>query len=344
MTLKQDFPEVHGAIRRGMAEDRLQIGFNGYEHAAFTCISPDSVVRQIRKGLEVDRGIWDAPPRGYWPSDCRWDPYVGHLMRDQDLGWVFLHRESVRISNPGGKHYPDWRELDLNLPFSIKCPMQARVPGVVYANINYDLFRTKDTETYFAELETANAQSPQGAYSAIGLDLETLLVLEVKGVTSDPLGAFESFLVRLSSLPYVEFAFTDDVLRLLPPRQELFVRPSYWGHFGGAYPDGVQKILALCDAAERDLIMCEDLLALIGEHPDTDGAAAEIEQAWDHLLIGENSEVRFTDPPTDENSHTFYPTENLVLETYDHAIHAYEAARRLKRRLIEIHRGNRGRT
>ena len=60
-----------------MSEGRIRTGLDGYEHAAFNCISADSVARQIRRGLETDRHTWDAKPHGYWPSDCRWSVRAG---------------------------------------------------------------------------------------------------------------------------------------------------------------------------------------------------------------------------------------------------------------------------
>lgn len=340
LIIKRDFPEVYRMIRKGMADGRIRIGFNGYEHAAFNCLSADSVMRQIQKGLATDQEIWEVKPRGYWPSDCRWDPYVGYALRDQDMGWVFLHREDFKVSCPGGKFHPDWKDLDLYRPLNLKCPLHTRLPAMLYSNPNYDLFKPDETEQWFAEFAALHTERRSDAYVSIGLDFETLLVLEVKGAVKEPARAVEVFFSRLVSLPYVRHTFADEVLRSMPPEQEAFARPSYWAHFGGAYPDGVQKILALCDAAERDLLMGEDLLALVGERPDTAGLKREMEQAWDHLLIGENSEVRFTDPSSDAGAHTFYPTESLILETYDHAIRAHEMARNIKQRLIGIYRDN----
>lgn len=317
-----------------MAEDRIRIGFNGYEHAAFNCLSPDSVNRQIAKGLEVDASLWEMKPRGYWPSDCRWDPYVGYVMRDLDIGWVFMHWEDLKGSLPGGQFHPDWRALDPYRPINVNCPMGVQIPAVLYMNPNYDLFKSEEVEKFFDQLATLHTQRQEDAYLTVGLDLETVLVLEVKGIAQDAASVVDAFFERLIGLPYVNHVFSDEVVRAMPPTQETFARPSYWGHFGGAYPDGMQKVLSLCDTAERDLLMCENILALLGDHADAAELSAQVENAWDHLLIGENSEVRFTDPDSGPDSHTFYPNAALVLETYAHSIQAYEAARALKQRLF----------
>ena len=337
MVLKNEQPETFERIQEGVREGRIEIGFNGYEHAAFNCLSPESVARQIRRGFEADEQIWGLKPRGYFPSDCRWEPYAGYLFKDYDIGWIFPAWSSVKLSNPGPPFYSDWRELDPYRPMLVKCPMGARVPAIVWENNNYELLLPEQTEAFFTLLDDLHRQRREDGCVAIEMDFEAILILEVKGMIEDATAVMEAFLDRLTRLDYVSHAFSGEMLRLMPPTQEVFLRPAYWGHFGGAYPDGVQQILSLCDRAEHDLLMCEDLLGLLGDTPEAAAARKTFEDAWDDLLVAQNSEVRFTDPPTDTAAHTFYPTEQLILKTYEHAIRAHETAAALKQRLFGMY-------
>lgn len=337
IVLKERFPGVFQAIRRAVSGGRMRIEFNGYEHAAFNCLSPDSTIRQIQKGLKVDAELWGNEPHGYWPSDCRWDPYVGYLFRDTSIRWVYLFWDAIKTSNPGGKFYPDWRDFDPYRPINIKCPMGARIGSLIDTECNYDLFRPERSETFFEKLQHLHTTREEDAVVCIGLDFETLPVLEVKEVAPDAERLVRDFLDRLTGLEYIRHVFTEEVLDRMPPVQEVFVRQAFWAHFGGASPDGVQKILSLCDTAERDLLMCENLLPLLPDSAEAEGLSQAVEEAWDHLLVGENSEVRFTDVRSDLGASTFYPNESLVLETYDHAVRAYETARDLKHRLFKIY-------
>lgn len=338
LALKNDYPEVFKMIRDAVDDGWMRIEFNGYEHAAFNCLSPDSVRRQIEKGLETDAQIWETQPGGYWPSDCRWDPYAGCILREKGLKWIFLHQLDFKNSNPGGPFYADWKNLDLRRPILVRCPGGVRIPAFHYANVNYDLFRPGQNEAFFSQLDGLNNSAKDDACVSIGLDFETLPVLEVKGICQDAVQVMKEFLDKLGRLPFVTHAFAGEILERLPPRQEAFVRQAYWGHFGGAYPDGAQRILSLCGAAERDLLMCADLLALTGDTPENSARAKKIEAAWEYLLMAQNSEVWFTDPPTDANSHVFYPKEGLVMETIEQAMKALNTAREIKAALRDEYR------
>ena|GEM_PF-3300765 len=339
--LKEKYPEAFQTILKAVDDGRLKIEFNGYEHAPFNCLSPDSVNKQVEKGLIKDHeiwGQWGEKPGGYWPSDCCWDPYVGYLLKSRGFKWAYFGSEHFKQSNPGGKYYPDWRNLDLYRPLSVRCPMNVKINGLCYSNPNYDLFRPEQMEAFFSQLEQLRLERKEDGYVSIGLDFETLLVLEVKGICPDGAQVFADFLERLRSAENIRHEFSDTILEIIPPKQETFVRQNYWGYYGGAYPDGAQRILSLCDTAERDLLMCENLLGLMDSKADSVKMGEEIEVIWQYLLEAENSEVRFTNPSLDEKAHVFYPKEHVVVETLEHAIKAFESARKLKQRLFVMYR------
>ncbi|OGV62708.1 MAG: hypothetical protein A3K19_24385 [Lentisphaerae bacterium RIFOXYB12_FULL_65_16] len=205
-----------------------------------------------------------------------------------------------------------------------------------YRNNNYNLLLPEDMEVWFAELEQLKSQHTEDVLLAIGLDMEAPLVLEVQGYAKDGTQQFREFARRLAATDGVRFTLMGDYLREHPPKREVFIRHTTWHGYGHGFwgPDGSQKLISLCEAAERDILDCEDLLGDGAENPKFRG---DLERAWEHLMAALVTDAHFTDRWVQKSKGDSYPMRypvaRVILGALDNALAARQQARDLKRAL-----------
>jgi hypothetical protein len=331
LALKEQYPDAAEMIKKGIKEKRLSISTNGYEHIAYPFVSSECAEKNITKGLTADKSVWGvSDAEGFFPSDCAWDPLSGLQLTNAGVKWIICPAGLMNNAIPcGGKS--SLSEYNPYLPINALCPDGARIPFFFYQNNNYHIFeKSEDMEKWFLELEGLIKNSKDDLVVPIGLDMETILVLEKRGHITDGSECFKRFLGRLEEIQGVQFSFLGDFLRAHPPEDDIFVKHSYWMYGNGCWlPDGSQKLISVSDSAEKMILECE---ALIDSGLDCSGLKDEIETAWEFLLASHVTDAKFTD----RWDYPFpYPAPKVILKAYDNALAAEDLARKIKKNLLQ---------
>ena len=128
LRLQERFPAVINGIREGIAEERVRIGTNGFEHVLLPTLSVFAQEKNVQLGVELDRSAYGQQPTGFWPSDGCWDSTAAKPLRDSGVEWVYYG--NIASSNPGRSYFNDWTEVEHFMPFTIQGPEGSSIVSV----------------------------------------------------------------------------------------------------------------------------------------------------------------------------------------------------------------------
>ncbi len=337
-------PAVIEGMRQGVAEGRIGISTNGFEHAFLPTLSIPAQEKLIAKGVEVDRSVYGVQPQGFWASDCCWDSTVVKPLVDNGVRWAYVG-PWLKTSNPGGPFYNDWTDYDPYLPVWVRGPEESRIAAFPCPYAQYDILLEKNAEQYkqfFAGIRE-RADRMDG-FAFIQMDFEVLAVLKSSMWSREKQIPMEKFLEDLLALPKCAFGFASEYLDSHPPEKSICLRECPGGAWLEPWDGGCRKLDTTCRQAEQYLLDIEDLLA--GGRPVCAGAEvrSRLELLWERFLLSMQSEARMTSYPFmwDERDGKnkcldqclIYPPDEMVLEAINDAIAALRGARELKRELL----------
>lgn len=347
LQLKEKYPEVIEGIKTGVAEGRISISTNGFEHVYLPMLSIFSQEKLIAKGVALDRSVYGRQPSGFWPSDCMWDSTVIKPLCENKVRWVYTG-DLIQPSNPGGHLYNDWRDYDYFLPVYAQGPENAAIINIHSGTGNFDLLypplRNK-TQLESLNLIKERAQSGKDGIFLFTIDLECLAALKCRQFNVKQAEKYlAQFIEELLAMKNSRFAFVDQFIDRHPPARTICLREGpNWGR--GGWHSGSYKLDKTCEQAEQYLLELEDMLEA-GPDPSALAIKDELEKLWERFFFSMQSEPRMTNEEYMWQSETnkcegkgvVYPPDSMVLEAMNDAIFVLREARKLKQKIIgKIH-------
>lgn len=346
LQLQKKYPEVIEKIKTGVAEGRINISANGFEHVFLTSLSIFAQEKLIRKGVELDKAVYGRQPSGFWPSDCLWDSTAIKPLSDNKVRWIYTGNW-IKESNPGGPYYNDWRDYDYFLPVRVQGPEDATIVNIHSGTGNFGIFCPPlQSKAHLEKLALIKerAQSGKDGIFLFAVDLECLAALKCKQYNVKQAEKYlAQFIEELLAMKNSRFAFADQFIDQHPPTRTVCLREKpCWRDSGGSH-SGHYQLDKTCDLAEQYLLELEDMFAA---RPDlaTPAMKDELEKLWERFLFAMQSEPRMTgsdymwEPETNkcEGQGVIYPPDYMVLEAMNDATHVLREARKLKQKLCLI--------
>jgi|GEM_PF-809752 len=103
-------PEFINMVHNLQRKKLLEITGSGYYHPLFPLLSQEYAVMQIQKDLDLKKRLFNVEPKGFWPTDLGWVPWLTPILKNLGFSWVVIDSPSLTLSNA----LPQWKQIDLN--------------------------------------------------------------------------------------------------------------------------------------------------------------------------------------------------------------------------------------
>jgi hypothetical protein len=289
-------------VKAMRARGQAAIGTYTYSHPVLTLLPYEDVRRQLVRGLEADETVWGFRPNGLLLPEVSWDVTLPEIMPGLGLEWVVVYNTLVSdyanaASFPGTVRL---QGIEANTATGILAHDQLRGPIWDIANGSHTV------DAYLEQLERYHASLAGDQLLALKTDAEFLYFsgierLGMKEGDDLPAGAPPGFadidrLYKvLEALPYVRFATIPEYLALNPPRLTVYAESKGGNDALDRWlrGEGRERLNILEADAREHIRMAEGVLRLAeAQGLDTAAARGLYEQAWEQLLLAENSDGR----------------------------------------------------
>lgn len=354
MWLADSAPALVDRVKAGLARGQFGLGTYTYAHPILSLLPREDVVRQLAKGLACDEKVWGVRPRGLLLPEVAWDMTLPLAMDELRIEWVAIYREIIPTlaSKPA---YPGvvWAAGaagsrakavlgNRTISKAVQQALRGEIPPSRIAEMIVD----------GADSPAENAQTSQDARDACGghdrfillkQDAEVLYFATMARHMADgsltwgdelpaveAADRFDAVLREIERIPGVEFVTIEEFLATHSPDQLMFPE-CISGHADmdkWTRGEGRERLNVLTDAARDEIRAATYAVELAASLASTAPGAAPVpdanlrkarsllEEAWDALLLAENSDGRAFIP---------HPTRKLAVATA--AVRAAELAR-----------------
>jgi len=303
--LLRHHPEIIDRVKAMQGRGQISIGTYTYTHPVLTLIPYEDVQRQLAKGLDADEEIWGFRPSGLLLPEVSWDVTLPQIMPELGIDWVIVY-EALVPAYAGASAFPG----------SVK--LQGINGTTITGILAHDALRGpiwdftesgEGLDAYLKQLETFHAGVINDQLLALKTDAEFLYfsgitrlgLSEGDSLPGDPPGLADMHLLyeALESLPNVQFTTIPEWLDEHPPEKTVFAESKGGNDALDRWLRGQgRERLNILEADAREHIRMADGILTIAETQglNTDTARQIYEQAWDQLLLAENSDGRGFDP------------------------------------------------
>jgi peptidoglycan/xylan/chitin deacetylase (PgdA/CDA1 family) len=298
--LADHHPAVVEAVLAGRARGQFAIGTYTYAHPVLPLVPREDARRQVARGLEADQRVWGFRPSGLLLPEAAWDMTLPAILSELGLEWVVLDSDLFaeyrgQDAYPGTVFVPG---TDGAQTIGILRNDRMRIP---VDDLDYGKF---SAERYLAHLQRYRQRLPGDQFLILATDAENLYLgsLDVYGL---PFGAeaphvvAAEYLDRLYSLleaqPWIRFVTIEEYLAEYPPQLLAYAESKrcdmpfdLW-----LYGEGRERLNVL-EAEARGHVRSAEYVVGLARAQGANVQAAErlLEQAWDQLLLAENSDGR----------------------------------------------------
>lgn len=339
--IRDNRPEVAEMIRQGVKEGRYEIVNRPYFHATMSMLAYDEAADQVRRSVEINQEVWGVHPVGAHHNGWPWDPVTGKALLDNGIQYQLLANWQLYhyTDPPVADHAATYRAARVHTVGESQIPAlwvsfskgDIGVPQEMCPAYFLQVLQGKKPMRQFQQgVERIQAMNQQGDMLALFFsDSETFWREPYTGASglsqAEMEARYDEMLSYLESLPYVEFTLCKDYVAAFPPRSTYYLRPSVspfgpgqgfdtWvdGAFKQAYNLNIQ-----CARATEDIHTAESILRFARKlGADVSKAEAQLEEAWQHLMLSKTAVGR-----------GLAPKEAITLWCDEHAISASRLAR-----------------
>lgn len=295
--LAEHWPDLVRRVKRGVAEERYEIGTYTYTHPILSLIPYEDVYRQVRAGLDIDEEVWGIRPRGTILPEGSWDPSLAKVLTDEGIEWVLVSPTAYLQDNPQAS------PVELCRPYALRGTFDTAITSLFISGLREGLWGViegKQTEEeYFERIERAIAS---GAEICVDKSDAEFLYLALPRLTDTSWGEgtraqiepyvsqADSLFARLEQTKGLEFTLISDYLSTQPDRQPASLRPGLGWKDLSEWLRGSEKVACVTDEARQEIKTAEMILVLAEKlGMDTTRAGQRLEEAWDLLLRAETS-------------------------------------------------------
>lgn len=298
-------PEVIERVRAMHERGQVAIGTYTYTHPVLTLLPYEDVKRQLIRGLEADEAVWGFRPDGLLLPEVSWDVTLPQIMPELGLNWVVVYEALV----------PQYAGAD-SFPGTVK--LQGIDGCTITGILAHDALREpiwsiaeegRGLQDYLDQLAAFHARQERDQLLALKTDAEFLYfsgitrlgLVEGDSLPDKPPGLADIHRLyqALENLPYVEYTTIPDYLAGHPPEEVVYAESKGGNDALDRWLRGQgRERLNILEAEAREHIHIADGIITLAETQRLETRAARelVEQAWDQLLLAENSDGRGFEP------------------------------------------------
>ncbi|MBC7092135.1 MAG: hypothetical protein H5T50_09570, partial [Nitrososphaeria archaeon] len=310
----------------------------GYAHSMISLLPHEDAKMQLEKGLEIHRKIWGSNPEGYHCPEGQFDFTLPKLLTEVGIKWAetgdIIYKES-----PFEEYVS---EEDLYKAVYATGIEGSKIPVVFSSRYRFKpvflrilrhenvTANTKEFMRMIDELQKLNRNGD--LIISIGMDPELIHYMDPdKGV------ALDRFMTALEKAQHLKFVTFDEYLRMYKPLKTVSLKTTPSSGAGMAFDvwlKGSEKLDTLCNRAREQIHIAESIIMLAEKlGANVSKARNLLNQAWDYLLLSEDSDARsaasvFRREFFMFNMGTFYKgASSRTIVAYENALKALELAK-----------------
>ena len=294
-------PDIVDRVLEMRARGQVAIGTYTYTHPVLTLLPYEDVRRQLARGLQVDEQVWGFRPDGLLLPEVSWDVTLPEIMPQLGLDWVVVF-DALVPKYAGAVTFPGSVKLqgiDGHTVTGVLANDALRGPIWSLAETGEGL------EEYLARLAGLHARLEHDQLLALKTDAEFLYftglarlgLTEGAALPGEPasLADMHRLYAALADLPYAQFTTIPEYLAGHPPGEVVYAESK-----GGTEAldrwlrgEGRERLNILEADARQHIRVAGGLLSLAeAQGLATQAGRALYEQAWEQLLLAENSDGR----------------------------------------------------
>lgn len=344
--LSDCYPQIVDRVLDGVNKKQFEIGTYTYSHPILSLIPYSDMHRQIERGIELDEKTWGFKPKGFLLPELIWDPSLPKVLKENGIEWVAIANTIYKET------FPSCGDKELYYPIKVKGIDHAEIPAVQtthYIQMNevlrhsiaanglgiFDkLFQGTSPDILIQSIENVKQLSLKGDNLAVLLksDSERILTTSIlRGLKPEGVKeTLETFLVKLKKLPDVKFITIGEYLSKHKPQKSVSLKTvSPHANLEGWIKGSEKTHLTVLESREE--IRNAEYIIMLAEKlgANTDKARELLEEAWNNLLLAENSDGIVTSAWKG-----VYPVLDSISFVYEHALNASELARKAVRKIL----------
>ena len=294
-------PDLIERVKAVQARGQAAIGTYTYTHPVLTLLPYEDVYRQLVRGLEADEKTWGFRPKGLLLPEVSWDVTLPQIMPELGIDWVIVY-EALIPRYAGADSFPGTVLLE-------GIDGQTATGVLAHDALRGPIWEIADTgrglEAYLAQIGNFQAKQERDQLLALKIDAEFLyftgLVREglVEGdeLPGPPasLADMHRLYTALEAMPNVRFTTIAAYVAAHPPSETVYAESKGGNDALDRWlrGEGRERLNILEADARQHICTAAGVIALAeAQGLDTRRARALYEQAWDHLLLAENSDGR----------------------------------------------------
>ncbi len=303
--LQENYPDVIKKVKNGVKRGNYELGTYTLAHPILSLTPYNNLIRQLKKGIEIDKRVWNIKPKGLFLPENAWDVCLPDVIDEVGIEWISLYKEIIPefaeksnypatvfiegINNKKAKavicsHYIDRGSLE-----DFKKKMNTLYEELKKESIRECLIALKnDGEViYFQSMAMLNK------------DKGTSLKWGDKMPELPAIKSWDEKLTLIENLPYAKFITMSEYLKKHPPKRtltdediSLIADFSKW--LSG---EGVERLNILTNEARTEVISAEYVVNLAEKMGmDVTESRKRLEEAWYQLMLSEGADGRATRP------------------------------------------------
>lgn len=280
-------------LLRDLAPDLLQkmrdlsgtvfnYGTYTYTHPIPQLLEKEEFVRQMRRGLELDRSILGEETVGFLPPEFAYSEMMGNVLEEEGVEWFIALASQIELglknANVTKDPFHPFTVRMANGKSLISIPAVYELPDNPQRFFKLMMKGEVSVDTVIEGIKKFAAQHPNSIL-LFKRDGETIFIDKFNSGFEGTYDVMDEFLSKISQLDCVTPSFISDTFYLLDKEVEIHL-PDYLGNTKlETFTAGAAESIWNDTVEVRNLLLKSE-------------ASANTEKAWEHLLLSHNSDGR----------------------------------------------------
>lgn len=277
-----------------------------YTHPIPQLLKKEEFVRQMRKGMEIDRELLKEETVGFLPPEFAYSEMMGEVLEEEGITWFIALasqiEKALKSAHITRDPYHPYTVRMANKKSLIAIPAVYQLPDNPQRFLKLMMKGEVSVDTVIEGVKKFAKEHPNSLL-LFKRDGETIFIDKFNSGFEGTYEVMDEFLGKLSKLDCVQPAFIEESLSLLDTEHEIFL-PDYLGNTKiETFTEGEAKEIW------EDTQIIRDRLINAPSSPVT-------EQAWEHLLLSHNSDGRigYWHSEWNPGEHLVAPTRRQFIE------------------------------
>ncbi len=304
-------PDVLSLIKEQEGKT-VNLGTYTYTHPIPQLLRKEEFIRQMRRGMEIDRTLLGTSTTGFLPPEFAFSNEMGSVLVDEGVKWFIVLASQIEKGireagydrdpyTPQVVHLTDGRtltavpaayQLPKTPPRFLKLMMKGQVP----------------VDQVIEGIKIFAQEHPDGLL-LFKRDAETIFIDMFNSGFTGTFEVMDEFLSKISALDFVAPTFVEETLDMADPAYKITLSDYLGNTKIETFTEGEAEKIWKDTVAVRNILIDADHAHKNDEH---------IEEAWEHLLLSHNSDGRigYWFSEWNPGEHTVAPSRRKFVEDH----------------------------